>query len=86
MRKTIVRAIEETTDVSRLLHMRTQHIGPDELLVAAKIQLKAGMDTARVAAAINQTERRIREAVPIPSMIYLEPDVFDADHPDIVRG
>jgi cation diffusion facilitator family transporter len=86
MRKTIVRAIEETTDVSRLLHMRTQHIGPDELLVAAKIQLKAGMDTARVAAAINQTERRIREAVPIPCMIYLEPDVFDADHPDIVRG
>ncbi len=86
MRKTIVRAIEETPDVNRLLHMRTQHIGPDELLVAAKIQLKPGLATARVAAAINQTENRIRDAVPIRCMIYLEPDVFDPDHPDLARG
>ncbi len=85
MRKTIVRAIEETPDVNRLLHMRTQHIGPDELLVAAKIQLKPGLATARVAAAINQTENRIRDAVPIRCMIYLEPDVFDPDHPDLAR-
>jgi len=86
MRKTIVRAIEETPDVNRLLHMRTQHIGPDELLVAAKIQLKPGLDTARVAGAINKTEKRIREAVPIHCMIYLEPDVFDSDHPDLAGG
>jgi cation diffusion facilitator family transporter len=86
MRKTIVRAIEETPGVNRLLHMRTQHIGPDELLVAAKIQLTPGLDTTRVAAAINQTEKRIREAVPIRCMIYLEPDVFDPDHPDLARG
>ncbi len=86
MRKTIVRAIEETPDVNRLLHMRTQHIGPDELLVAAKVQLKPGLDTRGVATAINQTENRIREAVPIRCMIYLEPDVFDPDHPDLARG
>jgi cation diffusion facilitator family transporter len=86
MRKTIVRAIEGTPDVNGLLHMRTQHIGPDELLVAAKIQLKPGLDTARIAAAINQTERHIRDAVPIRCMIYLEPDVFDPDHPDLARG
>ena len=66
--------------------MRTQHIGPDELLVAAKVQLEPGLDTRRVAAAINQTEKRIREAVPIRCMIYLEPDVFDPDHPDLARG
>jgi len=86
MRKTIVRAIEETPDVNRLLHMRTQHIGPDELLVAAKVQLKPGLDTARVAATINQTEQRIREVVPIRCMVYLEPDVFDPAHPDLARG
>jgi cation diffusion facilitator family transporter len=86
MRETIVRTIEETRDVNRLLHMRTQHIGPDELLVAAKIQLKPGLDTAAVAAAINQTERRIRAAVPIRCMIYLEPDIFDPDHPDLSQG
>lgn len=86
MRKTIVQAIEETPNVNRLLHMRTQHIGPDELLVAAKIQLKPGLDTTTIAAAINQTEQRVREAVPIRCMIYLEPDVFDPDHPDLARG
>ena len=86
MRKKIVRAIEETPNVNRLLHMRTQHIGPDELLVAAKIQMEPGLDTAKIAAAINQAERRIREAVPIGCMIYLEPDVFDPDHPDLAPG
>ena len=83
MRKTIVEVIEGTEDVSGVLHMRTQHIGPDELLIAAKVQLRPGLDTAGVAAAINQAERRIREAVSIECMIYLEPDVFDPKHPDL---
>ncbi|MBT8450459.1 MAG: cation diffusion facilitator family transporter [Deltaproteobacteria bacterium] len=86
MRKKIVRAIEDTPGVNRLLHMRTQHIGPDELLVAAKIQLKPGLNTAKIAAIINLTEQRIREAVAIRCMIYLEPDVFDPDHPDLIGG
>jgi cation diffusion facilitator family transporter len=83
MRKTIVEVIKGTEDVSGVLHMRTQHIGPDELLIAAKVQLRPGLDTAGVAAAINQAERRIREAVSIECMIYLEPDVFDPKHPDL---
>jgi len=86
MRKTIVEAIEGTEDVSCLLHMRTQHIGPDELLVAAKVQLRPGLDTAGVAAAINRAEHRVREAVTIECMIYLEPDVFDPEHPDLPEG
>jgi len=85
MRATIVSAIEESADVKRILHMRTQHIGPDELLVAAKVQLKQGLDTAGVAAAINQAERRIRDAVSLTCMIYLEPDLFDPAHPDLAQ-
>ncbi len=85
MRIAIARAIEETPDVNRVLHMRTQHIGPDELLVAAKVQLKQGLDTAGVAAAVNRAERRIRESVPIHCMIYLEPDLFDPNHPDLLK-
>jgi cation diffusion facilitator family transporter len=83
VRKRIVDAIEGTEGVTKLLHMRTQHIGPEELLVAAKIQLKTGLDRAGVAAAINRTEARIRTAVPMTCMIYLEPDVFDAEHPEL---
>jgi len=86
MRKAISRAIQETGEVNQVLHMRTQHIGPDELLVAAKVQLKRGLDTAGVAAAINRAEQRIRESVPIRCMIYLEPDVFDPDHPDLPKA
>jgi len=66
-----------------VLHMRTQHIGPDELLIASKIQLRPGLDTAGVAAVINRAERRLREAISIECMIYLEPDVFDPEHPDL---
>ena len=59
----------------RLIHMRTQHLGPDELLVAAKIELAPTLTAAGIAAAINATEARVRAAVPIARVIYLEPDL-----------
>ena len=83
MRNTIIATIEQTPDVRAVIHMRTQHIGPDQLLIAAKLQLNPGLDTAGVAAVINQAEERIRESIPIKCMIYLEPDVFDPEHPDL---
>ena len=68
-------AIEDAPGVRSLLHMRTLHLGPDELLVAAKIELAPGLGTAEVAGAINAAEARIRAAVPIARAIYLEPDI-----------
>ncbi|MGW2600634.1 MULTISPECIES: cation diffusion facilitator family transporter [Streptomyces] len=62
--------------VTRVIHMRTLHLGPEELLVAAKIAVQHD-DTAReIADAIDAAEARIREAVPIARVIYLEPDVY----------
>jgi cation diffusion facilitator family transporter len=61
--------------VQRLIHIRTQYIGPDELLVAAKIALEPGLPLADVAGAIDGAEKRIREAVPAARLIYLEPDL-----------
>jgi cation diffusion facilitator family transporter len=86
MRKMIVEAIAGTENVDVVLHMRTEHIGPDELLVAAKVQLTPGLDTAGVAAVINRAEQRVREAIPIECIIYLEPDVFDPKHPSLAKG
>ncbi|MCZ6805459.1 MAG: cation diffusion facilitator family transporter, partial [Deltaproteobacteria bacterium] len=83
MRRKIVAAIEGTDGVTKVIHMRTQHIGPDELLVGAKIQLDPSLDTAGVAATINKAEEAARAAVPIEQLIYLEPDVFDPSHPDL---
>jgi cation diffusion facilitator family transporter len=61
--------------VQRLIHVRTQYLGPDELLVAAKIALEPGLPLAEVAAEIDAAEVRIREAVPPAGLIYLEPDL-----------
>jgi cation diffusion facilitator family transporter len=61
--------------VQRLIHIRTQYLGPDELLVAAKIALAPGLQLADVATEIDAAEQRIRAAVPATRLIYLEPDL-----------
>ena len=60
----------------RLIHLRTLHLGPDELLVAAKIELDASLGVAEVARAIDAAEARVRAQVPAARMIFLEPDVM----------
>jgi len=61
--------------VDRVIHLRTQYLGPDELLVAAKIAVPATMSTAEVARVIDEAEERVRGAVPAARIIYLEPDL-----------
>ena len=61
--------------VDRVIHIKTQYLGPDELLIAAKIALPAAMSTAEVAQIINEAEARVRSAVPAARVIYLEPDL-----------
>ena len=61
--------------VDRVIHLRTQYLGPEELLVAAKIAVPASLPTAEVARAIDQAEARVRGAVPTARIIYLEPDL-----------
>ncbi len=59
--------------VSRVIHIKTQYLSPDELLVAAKIALMPGLVIEDVARAINEAELRVRAAVPAARIIYLEP-------------
>lgn len=61
--------------VVSVIHLRTVHIGPDDLLVAAKIEVDGAETAAQVALAIDAAERRVRAAVPIARLIYLEPDL-----------
>ena len=76
----ITNAVSSSADVVRIIDIRTQHIGPDELLVAGKIEFSATLSTAQLAAAINVVESEIRRAVPLAGRIYLEPDVWTAHH------
>ncbi|MEU2758434.1 cation diffusion facilitator family transporter [Streptomyces albidoflavus] len=70
-------ALVDGDTVTRVIHMRTLHLGPEELLVAAKLAVQHDDTAAEVAAAINAAEARIREAVAIARAIYLEPDIYD---------
>ncbi|MEU2874066.1 cation diffusion facilitator family transporter [Streptomyces olivoreticuli] len=65
--------------VTRVIHMRTLHLGPEELLVAAKIAVRHDETAVEVARAIDAAEARIREAVPIARAIYLEPDIYSEE-------
>ncbi|MFE3447342.1 cation diffusion facilitator family transporter [Nonomuraea sp. NPDC059194] len=71
-------ALENAPEVSRVIHMRTLHLGPEELLVAAKIAVEHDDTAADVARGIDEAEQRIRAAVPIARVIYLEPDLDKA--------
>jgi divalent metal cation (Fe/Co/Zn/Cd) transporter len=76
----ITNAVSSNNDVVRIIDIRTQHIGPDELLVAGKIEFSPTLSTPQLAAAINVVESAIRLAVPLTGRIYLEPDVWTAQH------
>ncbi len=69
-------AVVDGHTVTGIIHMRTLHLGPEELLVAAKIAVQHDDTATEVATAINAAEARIREAVPIARVIYLEPDIY----------
>ncbi|MDD1478129.1 cation diffusion facilitator family transporter [Arthrobacter sp. H16F315] len=63
------------SDGTSIIHLKTLHLGPEELLVAAKIGIGSSDTGREIAAAIDSAETRIREAVPIARVIYLEPDL-----------
>jgi divalent metal cation (Fe/Co/Zn/Cd) transporter len=64
-----------TDGVESIIHMKTLHLGPEELLVAAKIGVRPGASAEDVAATIDAAEEAIRAAEPIARVIYLEPDI-----------
>jgi len=75
MQAKIRTAMEGDDSVQRVIHMRTQHIGPDELLVGAKLEFDGHLGFAEVATAVNRIEKSVRDACPQARMIYLEPDI-----------
>jgi cation diffusion facilitator family transporter len=77
--RTITQALEGGR-VERVVHIKTQYLGPDELLIGAKIAFAPGLRLEDVAQAIDDAEQRIRAAVPEARIIYLEPDLDRSQH------
>ncbi len=73
--RTIVDALAGTDGVQRVIHLRTLHLGPEEVLVAAKIAVEPTTSARRVAEVIDAAEVAIRTADPQVTALYLEPDI-----------
>ena len=71
----ILAAVEATEGIESVIHMKTLHLGPEELLVAVKIAVPASETAAEIAEAIDRAEAALRAAEPTASMVYLEPDL-----------
>jgi cation diffusion facilitator family transporter len=72
----IEQAILAGDEAERIIHMKTLYVGPEELLVAAKVGFNADQKLLEVSAAVNVIEQRVRTAVPAARIIYIEPDVY----------
>jgi cation diffusion facilitator family transporter len=68
-------ALASSPLVDRVIHVRTLHVGPDELLVGAKIAISKSDTGAEIAAGIDDAEARLRAAVPSAVYVFLEPDL-----------
>jgi cation diffusion facilitator family transporter len=80
----IEQAILSGEGIERIIHMKTLHLGPEELLVAVKIAVPRTERAEDLARHIDETEVRIREALPIARVIYIEPDIFHERTPAAV--
>jgi cation diffusion facilitator family transporter len=76
----ISNALTGTDGIDRIIHMKTLHLGPEEIMVAAKIAVRPGDSAARVAELIDRAEVAIRQAEPMVTALYLEPDIYTEDY------
>ncbi|MDL4776030.1 MULTISPECIES: cation diffusion facilitator family transporter [Thermomonosporaceae] len=76
----IIEALESVDQVDRVIHIRTEYVGPEEMLIAAKIAVFHDDTAAEVARGIDAAEARIRAEFPEARLIYLEPALDEADH------
>ena len=83
VQRAIVAAIEDTDGIERVIHLRTLHVGPESLLVAAKVAVGRAETAEIITAAIDEAEQNVRAAVPIAGLIFLEPDLFEEAKLDV---
>ena len=76
VQEAIVAALEDGPEIDCVIHLRTVHISPDSLLVAAKIAVPPLFTAAQIVKGIDFAERRVRTVVPEAQVIYLEPDLY----------
>ncbi len=82
MQRMIIAALEDGPELVRVIHLRTVHMSPDAVLVAAKVAVPESEAARQITVGIDAAERRVRSAVPVATTIYLEPDIYRPEKPD----
>ncbi|HEX5190403.1 MAG TPA: cation diffusion facilitator family transporter [Streptosporangiaceae bacterium] len=82
VQRAIVAAIEDAPLIEQVIHLRTLHVGPESVLVAAKVAVRRGELAESIVSGIDEAERMVRAAVPVAGLIYLEPDLYEATRQD----
>ncbi len=77
-RNAITAAALDGTEIERVIHMKSLYLGPDELMVGMKVAVGPTASARQIADAINAVEQRVRAAVPVARVLYIEPDIYDA--------
>ena len=78
----LISAVESVSHVNRVIDLKTQHIGPEQLLVAGKLEFDRSLSNPELSDAIDEVESALRNAVALRMDIYLEPDLYDPGHPE----
>jgi cation diffusion facilitator family transporter len=79
-------AVRGSPRVARIIDLRTQHIGGEELLVAAKLEFVQPLTNQQISDAVDEVESAVRSAIDLEVQIYIEPDFYDPNHPDIQQS
>ena len=74
----IARSLEDAPSVRRIIHLRTEHLGPEQLLVAAKLEFEPSLSVGELSGAIDTAEQALRAVVPTAHFVFIEPDVYRA--------
>ena len=73
LREAIRRELELVAGVERVLELLTMYLGPQSLLVAAKIDFTRTSSVADLALAADEAEQRLRDRFPIITQLFLDP-------------
>lgn len=76
----ITGAVNRVPAVNRIIDLRTQHIGPEDLLVAGKLEFDRSLSNPQLSGAIDEVETAVRSSVQMTMHIYLEPDLYEPDY------
>jgi cation diffusion facilitator family transporter len=79
---TITTALQDAPSVRRVIHLRTQHLGPEDVLVAAKVEFDPALSHAELVSAIDVAEAELRDVYPPARLVFIEPDLYREDLTD----